>query len=73
MTTEDAEGSAKREQSLRELSWFDRFAQLFNRTAIGAGVLALGWLVLNAYWMRAGMIAMGLVIVTYLQYRLDTP
>ena len=73
MTTEDAEGSAKREQPLRELSWFDRFGRLFNRTAIGAGVLALGWLVLNAHWARAGMIAVGLIVVAYLQYRLDTP
>lgn len=49
MTTEDSEHSPKRDQPFRELSWFDRFARLFNKAAIGAGILALGWLLLNAY------------------------
>jgi len=73
MTTEDSEHSPKRDQPFRELSWFDRFARLFNKAAIGAGILALGWLLLDTYWTRAGMLAVGLGIVAYLQYRLDTP
>ena len=73
MTTEDSEHSAKRDQPFSELSWFDRFARLFNKAAIDTGILALGWLLLNAYWTRAGTIAVGLGIVTYLQYQLDTP
>jgi hypothetical protein len=73
MTSESEPSDSRRQRSLRELSWFDRFARLFNKAAIGAGILALGWLLLNAYWIRAGMLAVGLGIVTYLQYQLDTP
>ena len=70
----ESESSGPRSRlSLRELSWPDRFARLFNRTALGAGVLALGWLLLNAFWLRAGALTVGLIVVMYLQHRLDAP
>lgn len=38
----------------------DAFTYVFNRTALGLGVLVIGWLALEGYWLRVGM---GLVLV----------
>lgn len=73
MTDEREHSTPHRRLPFQDLSSPDRFARLFNRTALGAGILALGWLLLNAYWLRSGVLAVGLVAVMYLQRRLDIP
>jgi hypothetical protein len=73
MTDESDHSEPLRRHSLRELSWPNRFARIFNRTALGAGLLALGWLLLNAYWLRSALLVGGLIAAMYLQHRLDTP
>ena len=73
MIDESDHSKPLRRHSFRELSWPNRFARVFNRTAIGAGLLALGWLLLNAYWLRSVLLVGGLIAVMYLRHRLDAP
>lgn len=56
------------------MDWTDRFAFVFNRTALGVGVLLIGWAVLQGHWFRAGiMLFVVLPLYFYLHRRLDAP
>ena len=52
--------------------WLNRFAQAFNRTAIGAGILVVGHLLVSAYWLRAVGLTLGLVVALYFLVVLDS-
>lgn len=54
--------------------WADRVAYVFNRTALGVGVLLGGYAILQGWWVRAAVVFLVLVpLYFYLHDRFDAP
>lgn len=53
--------------------WWDRFAYVFNRTALGAGTLAGFYLLYEGYHVRGLLLFALIPVYFYLKDRYDAP
>lgn len=51
----------------------DAFAYVFNRTALGVGVLLIAWMAVQEYWLRVGIGLLLVGVYFWLHSYVDAP
>ncbi len=73
MTSDPDHHTSDATPSFWRLSWPDRFAYIFNRTALGAGVLLSGWHLFHGNWLPGVGLLLLVPVYFYLHDRVDAP